>query len=96
MANVNLFTKVAIGEDGELSYVAGHSPPGSMVTLRYELDTLVVLTATPHPLDPSPEWPARPVRLRLETVASAGRRDPVRCACPENERGFAATEASQL
>jgi hypothetical protein len=33
------------------------------------------------------------VRLVLEEVAPAAADDPVRVACPENERGFAASEA---
>ncbi len=94
VANVNFFTKVGIGEDGELAFVSGHSSPGASVTLRFELDTLLVLTSTPHPLDPVPEWSARPVRLVLEPLAPAGDQDPVRRACPENERGFAASEAT--
>jgi urea carboxylase-associated protein 2 len=93
VANVNFFTRVAIGDDGELTYVVGHSAPGARVTLRFELDALVVLTSTPHPLDPAPEWSARPIRLVLEPGAHAGAEDPVRRACPENERGFAASEA---
>ena len=62
VANVNFFSKVAIGEDGALEFVSGHSAAGARVTLRFELDTLVVLTNTPHPLDPAHEWSARPVR----------------------------------
>jgi uncharacterized protein len=94
VANVNFFSKVAIGETGELKFVSGHSAAGARVTLRFELDTLVVLTSTPHPLDPAPEWSARPVRLVLERVAPPAADDPVRVACPENERGFAASEVA--
>jgi urea carboxylase-associated protein 2 len=96
VATANFFSKVAIEDDGELRFVSDHSAPGARVTLRFELDTLVVLTSTPHPLDPTPQWPARPVRLLLEPVAVAGEADPVRCACAENERGFAATETAIL
>lgn len=94
VANINFFTKVAIGEDGELAYAPEHSPPGSSVTLRFELDTLLVLASTPHPLDPSVEWKPRPVGLRLEPADAAAEDDPVRRACAENERGFAASEAT--
>jgi urea carboxylase-associated protein 2 len=93
VANVNFFTKVAVGERGELAFVAGNSPAGSRVTLRFELDTLVVLCSAPHPLDPQPEWSPRPVGLQLDSVAAAGDADAVRRACAENARGFAATEA---
>jgi urea carboxylase-associated protein 2 len=94
VATVNFFSKVGLGDDGELTFVRDHSPPGARVTVRFELDTLVVLTSTPHPLDPSPSWSARRVRLLLEPVTPAGATDAVRCACPENERGFAASEAT--
>jgi urea carboxylase-associated protein 2 len=93
VANVNLFTKVAVGEHGELAFAAGNSRAGAIVTLRFELDVLVVLCSAPHPLDPEPEWSPRPVRLQLDAVAVAGEADAVRTACAENGRGFAATEA---
>jgi uncharacterized protein len=93
VANANFFSKVAVGEDGELSFVGGHSASGSHVTVRFELDTLVVLSSVPHPLDPSPQWSPRAVRLVVASVPSVGPDDPVRVACPENERGFEATEA---
>jgi urea carboxylase-associated protein 2 len=93
VANVNFFTKVAVSERGELAFVAGNSPAGATVTVRFELDTLVVLCSAPHPLDPAPTWSPRPVRLELDTVEAAGSADAVRRACAENGRGFAATEA---
>jgi urea carboxylase-associated protein 2 len=93
IANINFFAKVAIGEAGELEFVSGHSHAGALVTLRFELDSLVVLTSSPHPLDPAVDWPAHPVRLILEHAASAGDEDAVRTRCPENARGFAASEA---
>ena len=93
VANVNFFTKVVAADSGELRFVTGHSPAGSEVTLRFELDVLVVLCSTPHPLDPEPQWRPRPVRLELHSVAAAGDADAVRRACAENGRGFAATEA---
>ena len=94
VANVNFFSKVAVGEEGGLSFVPMHSPPGASVTVRFELDTLVVLSNVPHPLDPVREWSPRLVRLELAVVAEAAQDDPVRIACPENERGFAASEAA--
>jgi urea carboxylase-associated protein 2 len=93
VANVNFFTKVATGADGELIFGAGHSRPGSLLRLRFELDTLVVLASAVHPLDPAEVYRPRPVRLLLEHVQAAGEDDPVRVACAENERGFAASEA---
>jgi urea carboxylase-associated protein 2 len=93
VANVNFFTKVAVGDAGQLEFVVGNSDAGTSVTVRFELDTLVVLCSAPHPLDPAPTWSPRPVRLVLETVEAAGDADAVRRACAENGRGFAASEA---
>jgi len=93
VASANLFSKVAVGPGGELGFVSGHSPPGSRVTIRFELDSLVVLSSAPHPLDPAAEWSPGAVGLRLAGVSPAGADDPVRMACPENERGFLASEA---
>ncbi|MBJ7329895.1 MAG: DUF1989 domain-containing protein [Solirubrobacteraceae bacterium] len=93
VANMNLFTKVAVGPEGELSFVSGNSVEGDAVTLRFELDTLVLLCSVPHPLDPAVEWKPAAVGLRIEPTAAAGPDDFVRIACVENERGFAASEA---
>jgi uncharacterized protein len=94
VANISFFSKVAVSSDGGLEFIGGRSPPGTRVTVRFELDTLVVLASVPHPLDPSPRWRPRPIRLLLERVDATPEDDPVRTACPENERGFAATEAA--
>ncbi len=92
--NINFFSKVEVEDEetGALSYVAGNSPAGSHVTLRFELDTLIVLWNGPHPL--AEEWLARPVRVTLEHFPTAGADDAVRTSCEENERGFAVTEAA--
>ncbi len=92
VANINFFTKIAVGPEGELSFVEGNSGAGDHVTVRFELDTLVLLCSVPHPLDPAPQWRPGAVGLRLETVPVAPADDAVRVACAENERGFAASE----
>lgn len=93
VANLNLFSKVQAQLDGSMAFVPGASSPGAAVTLRFEMDVLLVLANVPHPLDPSTDWAPGAVGLRL--VPSPGPvadDDPVRIAYPENERGFAATE----
>lgn len=92
VGNVNFFTKVAVGPEGELSFVPGNSAAGDHVTLRFELDTLVLLCSVPHPLDPAADWAPKPVGVRVESAPVAAADDAVRLACPENERGFAASE----
>jgi urea carboxylase-associated protein 2 len=94
VANMNFFTKIAVGEAGELSFVPGHSRRGALVQVRFELDALVVLANAPHPLNPSEEYPERSVRLLIDRVDAPVHGDAVRAACEENERGFAASEAA--
>ncbi len=92
VANVNFFTQVGVNAAGDLRFVTGNSRAGDVVTLRFELDTLVVLSCVPHPLDPAEEWAPGPVALELASIGAASDADAVRRACPENERGFAASE----
>lgn len=88
-ANVNFFSKVAADAQGRLRYVPGASPAGAQVQLRFEMDTLVVMTTAPHPLDPAEQWPAKPVAWELRMAAAPlGEHDGCRDARPENQRGF--------
>jgi uncharacterized protein YcgI (DUF1989 family) len=66
---------------------------GASVELRAEMDVLVVLSNTPHPLDPSPRYAPKPVSLEILRGPLAAADDPCRRSCPENERGFTLTEA---
>jgi urea carboxylase-associated protein 2 len=93
VANVNFFTRVTVGEDGALAYVTGNSRPGAAVELRFEMDTLVVLSATPHPLDPAPEYRPGAVTLAVSDGPPAPLDDLCRLSRPENGRGFALTAA---
>lgn len=92
MANINFFSKVGVDEQGSIALQEDNSAAGGSVRLRFEIDTLVILCNTPHPL--AGEWRPGPVRMEIDTVAPAGPEDAVRVSCPENERGFAVTEAA--
>lgn len=94
-ATVNLFSKVTVDEAGRLRFHAGNSPPGSRVVLRADTDLLVLLNSAPHPLQRTPGWEPKPVGLTTRAAGIAGPDDPVRLACAENERGFAATDRTQ-
>lgn len=91
--NVNFFVKVSADKDGHLTFVQPHSRAGSHVELRAELDVLVVLSNTPHPLDPTPVYAPKPVALTISAGAPAGPEDPCRTSRPENDRGFRLTDA---
>jgi len=91
----NFFTTVAVAEDGTLSW-APRGGPGRSVALRFEMDVLVALSATPHPLDPAKTWDPKPLDLEILRFAAPGSDDPVRVSCPQNERGFTLTERLYL
>lgn len=90
--NVNFFVKVTADEHGNLSFVQAHSRAGSSVELRAELDVLVVLSNTPHPLDPTPIYAPKPVALNIRDGSPPGPEDACRTSRPENARGFRLTE----
>ena len=96
VANINFFSKLAIGEDGALDFVTGHSPAGAAFDLRFEMDTLAAFSTAPHPLNPSSEYEPRSVKLiayrAYATDACVPADDFCRSACPENERGFVNTD----
>jgi urea carboxylase-associated protein 2 len=93
VANVNFFTRVTVDDTGALRFVPGNSRPGAHVDLRFEMDTLVVLTNTPHPLDPATTYAPPPVTLEIGRGAPAAADDPCRLSRPENGRGFELTAA---
>lgn len=51
VANINFFSKVTSDAFGELTYHPGHSKAGDYIDLSFVMNTLVVLSAAPHPLD---------------------------------------------
>jgi uncharacterized protein len=57
------------------------------------MDTLVVLSNTPHPLDPAAQYQPPPVELTISDGQPAAVDDRCRLSRPENGRGFALTEA---
>jgi urea carboxylase-associated protein 2 len=93
VANVNFFAKVTVDDDGALRWSPGASKAGAYVDLRFEMDTLVVLTNTPHPLAPATAYEPPTVSLAIRQGAPAQADDPCRVSRPENERGFVLTSA---
>lgn len=86
-ANVNWFSKVATDENGRMTFDAA-AKPGTVVELRFEMDTLVLFHTCPHPLDPSPMYPRKPVRFEILEGEPAALDDGCRLSAPENGRGF--------
>ena len=92
VANVNLFSKVAADAHGALHFDSAHRQPGQYLDLRFEMNVLVVLSAAPHPFDPSPIYEPKPVQMTAWRSGTAGADDVCRLSCPENDRGFINTE----
>lgn len=92
VANVNFFSKAAADEHGALHFATAHRRPGQHVDLRFEMNTLVVLSAAPHPFDPAPQYAPTAVQMTVWRSGTAGADDICRRACAENDRGFINTE----
>lgn len=84
--NINFFSKVTADSDGRLTFDADHGQAGDYVDLAFEMDTLVILSAAPHPLDTRPDYQPGAVRLiAFVTPPDAGQA----CAqIAENARGL--------
>ena len=87
VANMNWFSEVATDDAGNLQ-LTRQSQAGDSVTLRFEMDTLVVYHTCPHPLDDSPSYPETRVRLELRHGEPVTEDDVCLNHCPENRRGF--------
>ncbi|HYQ38589.1 MAG TPA: urea amidolyase associated protein UAAP1 [Pseudomonas sp.] len=92
LMTLNLFSKVTVDDDGAFAFEPGNSRAGDYVELYAPMDTLVVLTALQHPLDPNPVYSPKPVQLTWHRVESDGISVLCRTSRPENGRGFHNTE----
>ena len=89
---LNLFSKVTVDSDGCFHFQPGNSKAGDYIELYAPMDTLVVLTALQHPMDPSPDYAPKPLQLSWHKVESDGISVLCRTSRPENARGFHNTE----
>ncbi len=89
---VNFFSKVTADEEGLLTFHAGHAKAGDFVTLRFEMDALVCLSAAPHPLETRTTYQPSAIGMAVSTSAAVATDDTCRNHCPENQRGFINTE----
>ncbi|RYJ63452.1 urea amidolyase associated protein UAAP1 [Pseudomonas songnenensis] len=89
---LNLFSRVDVTADGAFAFHQGHSKAGDYIELYAPMDTLVILTALQHPLDPNPLYAPKPVQLSWHKVESDGISVLCRTSRPENGRAFHNTE----
>jgi urea carboxylase-associated protein 2 len=92
IANINFFSRVTVDDNGALHFEQQHCRAGDFVELRFEMNTLLVLSTCPHPLDPDTQYRPRSVGLRAWRTGPASQQDPCRLRCEENARGFHNTE----
>lgn len=85
---LNLFKAVRIAQGGETVIDVGPYPPGRFVTLRAEMDLIVVLANCPHVLDPRPDYAVTPLRATAWRGPVTPEDDPIRNATPEGLRAF--------
>jgi urea carboxylase-associated protein 2 len=93
---INLFSKVTVDQEGGFHYVAGNSQANDHVELYAAMDTLVILTALQHPMDPNPEYAPRPARLQWMQPQGDSASLACRMSRPENTRAFHNTERFYL
>ena len=89
---LNLFSKVTVDADGGFQFQAGNSKAGDYLELYAPMDTLVVLSALQHPMDPNPAYAPKPLQLSWHKVESDGISVLCRTSRAENQRGFHNTE----
>ncbi len=85
---VTWFKGVRIGPDGEVGIEAGPFAPGRALTLRAEMDVIVVLANCPHPRDPRPDYRVTDLRASAWRGPVTPPDDPLRNASPEAQRAF--------
>ncbi len=96
VANINFFSKVTVSEEGQLALATNHCSAGDHVELRFEMDTIVLLHAGPHPLASGNTYAPPDVLLQALRSAPLAADDACRTRCPENERGYRNTEMLYL
>lgn len=85
---ITWFKPVSIAADGAIELDVGPHRAGQYVTLRAEMDVIVVLANCPHVRDPRHEYAVTPVRATAWRGAITPENDPVRLATPEGLRAF--------
>ena len=86
---VNLFTKVAIGDNASLTWTPGWSQSGDTLTLRTETDVLLLVSTAPHALNPSP-WSPAGVRIDVAPAEPVASDDPSMLFRAESARALEA------
>ncbi|WP_281888467.1 urea amidolyase associated protein UAAP1 [Paenibacillus sp. YYML68] len=90
---LNLFSKVYCDDEGHMIYAVDHCQEGDTVTLRTEMDVLLIVSNTPCPLDPREAYPSVPVTIEVYNAPPVDALDYCLNFRPENRRAFENTWA---
>jgi len=82
------FKPVTIAADGAIALDHGPHRAGQAITLRAEMDVIVVLANCPHVRDPRHAYSVTPVRATAWRGPVTPIDDPIRLATPEGLRAF--------
>ena len=85
---VNWFKPVAIAADGTIELDHAPHAPGQHITLRAEMDVIVVLANCPHVRDPRLDYSVTPLRATAWRGPVTPPDDAIRLATPEGLRAF--------
>ena len=94
-ANLNLFSKVVVDNDGNLQFEAVNKAK-AMIELRFEMDTLVIFHTCPHPMNSASQYPKKAVSYQLISAGPVAENDECKNHCSENQRGFNNTDLYNL
>jgi urea carboxylase-associated protein 2 len=85
---INWFKGVRIAQDGATVPDTGPFEAGRHLTLRAEMDVIVVLANCPHVLDGRADYSVTPARISAARGEVTPSTDPIRNATPEGLRAF--------
>lgn len=85
---INLFKGATIAIDGAIVPQIGPFAPGRSITLRAEMEVIVVIANCPHVLDPREAYTVTPLRATAWRGPVTTEDDPVRTSTPEGLRAF--------
>lgn len=85
---INLFKGTRIEADGTITPLIGPFEAERAITLRAEMNVIIVIANCPHVLDPREQWTVTPLRVSAWRGAVTPETDPIRTATPEGLRAF--------
>lgn len=90
---INWFKGARVEADGAITPQIGPFAAGRSLTLRAEMELIVILANCPHVLDPRPAYSVTPLRVRAWRGPVTALDDAIRNATPEGLRAYLNVEA---